>query len=65
LAWRKLRRLVAAERPAICVRCGRADVSRRMHLDHIRPLAAGGSNDPDNLQWLCQPCHNRKTKEES
>ncbi len=59
--WRKLRKLIAAERAAICARCGRADISARMHLDHIRPMSQGGSNDPDNLQWLCASCHSRKT----
>jgi 5-methylcytosine-specific restriction protein A len=62
--WRKLRRLVAAERPAVCARCGHAGVSRAMHLDHIKAKTKGGTDDPDNLQWLCHACHNRKTKQE-
>jgi 5-methylcytosine-specific restriction protein A len=35
-----------------------------MHLDHVIPLAQGGTNDPDNLQWLCAGCHSRKTVEQ-
>ena len=62
--WRKLRRLVAADRPAVCMVCGRAEISRAMHLDHVIPLAQGGTNDPDNLQWLCAGCHSRKTVEQ-
>ena len=37
---------------------------KTMHIDHIVPLAAGGDNEPDNLQALCKPCHFTKTKEE-
>ena len=35
------------------------------HIDHIIPLAAGGSNDDSNLQILCQSCHLTKTQIES
>jgi 5-methylcytosine-specific restriction endonuclease McrA len=27
------------------------------HVDHIRPLARGGSNADDNLRVLCRRCH--------
>ena len=30
------------------------------HLDHIIALARGGTNWPNNLQWLCQPCNSSK-----
>lgn len=30
------------------------------HIDHVMPLARGGSNDKLNLQLLCQPCNNQK-----
>lgn len=30
------------------------------HVDHIRPLARGGSNDRRNLQILCGPCNLKK-----
>jgi hypothetical protein len=42
--------------------CGRAGPSAEMHLDHKVPLSEGGARlDPDNVQWLCRKCHNRKT----
>ena len=31
-----------------------------VHLDHIYPLARGGSNTDENIQLLCQRCNNRK-----
>lgn len=32
----------------------------RTAVDHIIPLAQGGTNDRDNLQTLCQPCNSFK-----
>ena len=32
-------------------------------VDHIQPLALGGTNGLSNLQALCVRCHARKTKE--
>lgn len=42
-----------------CVVC-KFDISAKYHIDHIVPLAAGGSNDISNIQLLCPTCNMRK-----
>jgi 5-methylcytosine-specific restriction endonuclease McrA len=39
----------------------RKSLSRSYHVDHILPVALGGSNDRKNLQLLCAPCNYEKT----
>jgi hypothetical protein len=39
----------------------RADLTAvKKEIDHRQPLARGGSDAIDNLQWLCAPCNRRK-----
>lgn len=70
--WGRLRKLVF-ERDLTCRSCGRSlacsscggplpGVGRT--VDHIIPVALGGTNDPDNLQLLCLECNDRKTWED-
>lgn len=41
--------------------CCRVSLARVVtHLDHIQPLALGGSNTNGNMQLLCQPCNQSK-----
>jgi hypothetical protein len=44
-----------------CERCGhqppRKLAARVLHLHHVKPRAAGGSDDPSNLILLCANCH--------
>lgn len=64
--WRKLSALYRKSNP-VCVQCAKqgrtvpADV-----VDHITPILDGGDPyDEDNLQSLCNSCHNSKTAKEN
>lgn len=56
-AWRKRREEVLSEQP-ICAMCKRRFAEQ---VDHIMPLAAGGTHERENLQGLCVECHRVKT----
>jgi hypothetical protein len=43
-----------------CACCGRP-LGRGFHLDHIQPLAMGGTNTDDNVQLLRQRCNLEKS----
>ncbi len=45
------------DRDGACMECGAVD---NLEVDHIYPVALGGSDDLDNLQALCAPCNRRK-----
>ncbi len=40
-----------------CQHCGASLFEIEPHIDHIVPLAKGGTNDESNLQALCAPCN--------
>jgi 5-methylcytosine-specific restriction endonuclease McrA len=40
-----------------CAYCGATPPSVILQVDHIHPVADGGTNDPDNLITSCQPCN--------
>lgn len=42
-----------------CAYC-RSLLGKKPHVDHITPLALGGTNFRNNLQFLCGPCNLRK-----
>lgn len=43
-----------------CV-CCKTDIKKIHHVDHIIPLAKGGSNERKNLQILCPKCNRNKS----
>lgn len=44
-----------------CVYCG-DDISMKFHVDHIIPVARGGTNYCGNIQILCASCNRSKGK---
>lgn len=42
----------------VCRQCGEP----AKQVDHIIEVADGGTNDPSNLQLLCDSCHGTKTR---
>jgi 5-methylcytosine-specific restriction protein A len=59
--WQKLRLAVLAGEP-LCRCCAAAGrVTAAAEVDHVVPLAKGGTDDWANLQPLCRPCHEAKT----
>ena len=61
--WQRLRRWYLARHP-LCEDPFGLHGSRKVpgeHVDHIVPLARGGTNEESNLQTLCAACHSRKT----
>lgn len=43
-----------------CKKCGAA---HPLTVDHVIPVAEGGSNRDNNLQTLCRPCNQAKAAE--
>ncbi len=56
--WRRVRAMYLRRHP-VCVGddCGRP----AEEVDHILPLADGGTHKWENLQALCKSCHSKKT----
>jgi 5-methylcytosine-specific restriction endonuclease McrA len=44
-----------------CCYCGRAATRAELHVDHFVPIAAGGSDDIDNLRAACADCNSGKS----
>ena len=61
--WRQLR-ILALQRDPLCRECQRVASTR---VDHIKPHKGNWDLfvDLENLQGLCEECHNRKTREEN
>lgn len=65
--WKDVRDYVKRRDRMICQNCGKV-ITGRYIVDHITPVTHDNYRDwkiaynPDNLQLLCQSCHNKKTQ---
>jgi len=55
-AWRQLREQILARDRHRCRICGKPAA----HVDHITPVASGGTEHPGNLRALCANCNLEK-----
>ncbi|TNV14914.1 HNH endonuclease [Buttiauxella sp. B2] len=63
--WDKTRLRILQRDKGLCQEClRRGAITEATCVDHIDPLANGGSHSDDNLQSLCTPCHRVKTARE-
>lgn len=63
--WRKLRIQVLKRDNYLCVaHMAKGQLVEATDVDHIVNKANGGTDDMDNLQSLCSPCHKEKTATE-
>ncbi len=56
----EVRKYVEARSRYQCQSCGKTKLETQLTIDHIIPLAKGGSNDISNLQTLCHTCNQQK-----
>ena len=64
--WKKLRRAILERDGYVCQPClDKMRITPASEVDHIIPKAKGGTDDPDNLQAICEICHREKTAKEN
>lgn len=56
----EVRRQVAQRDRYKCVYCGKSVRAVKCHVDHVIPLAKGGTSQPDNLALACVSCNQAK-----
>lgn len=65
-AWEKIRKRIFKRDRGLCQPClKRGYVTAAREVDHIKPKEQGGSDNDDNLQSICIPCHRKKTGSEN
>lgn len=64
-AWQATRMRLQVQRGSRCAKCGRLWMPEIDQVDHRVPREQGGSDADENLQLLCDDCHEAKTKAEA
>lgn len=60
--WDKKRRQILERDHRLCQPCLRVGlIAAARQVDHIVPKESGGTDDDENLQSICIPCHKAKT----
>lgn len=57
---REIKRKLISKSGTICKICGKRFSIDKLTIDHIIPLATGGTWDMGNLQLACNPCNQEK-----
>lgn len=57
----KLRFAILLRDEFACRYCGRKAPTVELHVDHVKAVADGGTNDPDNLVAACADCNSGKS----
>jgi len=57
--WQNIRQRILTRDGHRCGAC--SSTGPFLEIDHVLPLAEGGTNTDDNLQVLCRPCNRRKS----
>ncbi|WP_334037900.1 HNH endonuclease [Burkholderia gladioli] len=64
--WERTRAEILKRDKSLCQACLRRDrVTLATTVDHIVNRAEGGTDDPANLESLCDSCHKAKTAKEA
>lgn len=59
-----VRNKILEEQSGKCKTCKDIIGEAKFDIDHIKPISAGGTNERENLQALCQSCHREKCRAE-
>ncbi len=65
-AWERIRAAVLRRDSHLCQPClAKGRPTPATQVDHITPKAKGGTDDRENLQAICDECHDAKTATDS